>query len=52
MALTPIADAAWGFRAPAISAIAAPKPAASAAIEPGKAIQNVVQPLRNPRHGP
>src|SRR5580698_2898169 len=52
IAMTPIVDATCGPLAPDISAIAAPNPAASAAMEPGNAIQNVVHPLRNPRQGP
>src|SRR5580658_1050455 len=52
MATTPIADAACGLFVPAISASAAPNPAANAAMDPGNAIQNVVQPLRKPRQGP
>src|SRR5579862_7849872 len=52
MTATPIADAAYWLFVPAISASAAPNPAASAAMDPGNAIQNVVHPLRNPRQGP
>src|SRR5271154_3279209 len=48
---TPIVGATCGPFAPDISDIAAPNPAASAAMEPGNAIQNVVHPLRKPRQG-
>ena len=49
------ADRLWRAQAPpspSIGATVAPKPAASEAIDPGKTIQKLVQPLRKPSAGP
>ncbi len=52
IAARPIATGAWGAVQPSIVARVLPKPAASAAIDPGKPIQKLVHPLRNPNAGP
>jgi len=52
IATTPIHFGAPGHPSPSIDASVAPKPVASAAIDPGNAIQKAVQPLRKPNAGP
>jgi hypothetical protein len=52
IAAAPISVGALLLAMPSMAASAPPKPAASAAIEPGKAIQKLVHPLRKPRDGP
>src|SRR5579862_63651 len=52
MAAAPTTTGARAPDHPVIPQTVAPRPAASAAIDPGKPIQKLVQPLRKPTAGP
>ncbi len=52
IAIPPTVTGARSPSRPSSAATVAPKPAARAAMDPGKAIQKLVHPLRNPMAGP